>query len=615
MPLAVEFTTITEMFDKLSTKFAGEKPARHKETSGTGGRPVMMHKVEGKYTGISYSELRSMVVSCSLGLASLGVKRGDNIALISENRPEWVVSDLGIVSLGAVTVPLYTTLTPKQIEYIFNNAGVKLAVVSNQFQLSKVQKILGQVKTLEKVIIMSDKGVELSERVLSLFDLLKRGERFGQQNPAYYSDSIERVKPEDLLTIIYTSGTTGDPKGVMLTHSNLVSNIHAAAEVLPFGYGDTFLSFLPLCHSFEKMAGYLTALASGAMIAYAESVETVRDNLLEIRPTVMTAVPRFFERLYDRIRKQVDSGSPLKRKIFYWSVNVGRQLAQAKRKGAVPAGLRARSALADVLVYKKFRLRLGGRLRFLVSGGAALAKELGEFFEAIGIQVIEGYGLTETSPVISVNRLDRYKFGTVGFPIPGIEVKIADDGEILTRGPHVMKGYWNSPEATREILDADGWLHTGDVGMFDEKGFLVITDRKKHLFVSSGGKNIAPQPIENLFLQSKYIDQFVLIGDKRMFLSALIVPDFESLKMHASKNGIRYTSDSDLAKHPEVYKLIEADIHLLQKDLATFERVRKFVLLDTPLSIENGELTPTLKVKRKVVEEKYRPLIEQMYQM
>jgi long-chain acyl-CoA synthetase len=601
MPLAVEFSTITEMFDKLTMKFAGDK------------RPVMMHKVEGKYVEISYSDLRTMVVNCSLGLASLGVKHGDNIALISENRPEWVVSDLGIVSLGAVTVPLYTTLAPKQIEYILSNASVRLAIVSNQFQLNKVLKIFDEVKTLEQVIIISPKGDERNDKVSSLADVLERGENAAKQKPTFYSDSVQQAKPDDLLTIIYTSGTTGDPKGVMLTHRNLVSNIHAAAEILPFDHRDVFLSFLPLCHSFEKMAGYLTAMASGALIAYAESIETVRDNLLEVRPTVMTAVPRFFERLYDRIRKQVDSGPPLKRKIFYWSANVGRKVAAAKRVGGVTPALKLQHALADVLVYKKFRHRLGGRLRFLVSGGAALAKELGEFFEAIGIQIIEGYGMTESSPVISVNRLGRYQFGTVGFAIPGIEVKIAADGEILTRGPHVMKGYWNNKQATEEAIDKEGWLHTGDIGTFDREGFLVITDRKKHLFVSSGGKNIAPQPIENLFLQSKYIDQFVLIGDRRMFLSALIVPDFESLKLHANKNGIKYSNESDLSQHPDVYKLIESDIQFLQKDLAAYERVRKFVLLDAPLSIENGELTPTLKVKRKVVEEKFRDLIEQMY--
>jgi long-chain acyl-CoA synthetase len=602
MPLAVEFSTITEMFDEITTKFASEK------------RPAMRYKVDGKYADVSYAKLREMVVKASLGFACLGVKRGDNVALISENRPEWVVCDMGVVSLGAVTVPLYTTLTPKQTEFIFNNAGVKLAIVSNQFQLSKVMKILSQVKSLEKVVVINENGVTLGENVLSLNDVMKRGEEFGRKNADYYTNSAKKVKPDDLLTIIYTSGTTGDPKGVMLTHNNLVSNIHAAAEVLPFDHRDVFLSFLPLCHSFEKMAGYLTALASGALIAYAESVETVRDNLLEIRPTVMTAVPRFFERLFDRVRKQVDSGSPLKRRIFYWAANVGRDYAKAKRRGGVAPGLWLKHKLGDILVYKKFRHRLGGRLRFFVSGGAALAKELGEFFEAIGIQIIEGYGLTESSPVISVNRMDNYKFGTVGTPIPGIEVKIAEDGEILTRGPHIMRGYWNNPEATAESIDSEGWLHTGDVGVFDEDGLLTITDRKKHLFVSSGGKNIAPQPLENLFLQSKYIDQFVLIGDSRMFLSALVVPDFESVKSFAEKNNISFDDESELVRKPEIYNLIEKDIQSLQKDLAHYERVRKFAVIDKPFTVENGELTPTLKVKRKVVEERFRPLIDQMYQ-
>jgi len=608
MPLAVEFQTVTEMFDKLTAKYVLSPGGKQGED-----HPALMQKVNGSYVGISYAQLREMVTNCCTGFASIGIKRGDNIGLISENRPEWIVADLATVSLGAVTVPLYTTLAPKQIEYIFDNAGVRFAIVSNQFQLNKVLKIIDNVKTLEKVILFSDRNGDDNNRVLRFTDILKRGEDFGRTHPTFYTDSIQKVKPDDLLTIIYTSGTTGDPKGVMLTHRNLVSNIHAAAEVLPFDHTDTFLSFLPLCHSFEKMAGYLTALASGAMIAYAESIETVRDNLLEIRPTVMTAVPRFFERLYDRIRKQVDSEPPIKRRIFFWSAMVGRKTAKANREKRISPLLRPQRAIADALVYRKFRNRLGGRLRFLVSGGAALGKDLGEFFESIGIKVVEGYGMTESSPVISVNRLDRYKFGTVGFPIPGIEVKIAADGEILTRGPHVMKGYWNDGKATREAIDSDGWLHTGDVGMFDDQGYLVITDRKKHLFVSSGGKNIAPQPLENLFLQSMYVDQFVLIGDRRMFLTALIVPDFERLKSFAAKNNISYTSESDLVKRPEIYKLIESDLHALQKDLAQFERVRRFALLDKPLTIENGEMTPSLKVKRKVVEEKFRDVIERMY--
>jgi len=400
----------------------------------------------------------------------------------------------------------------------------------------------------------------------------------------------------------------------MLTHKNLASNIQASADVIPFGPSDVLLSFLPLCHSFERMAGYYTAMACGATVAYAESVETVRDNLLGVRPTIVTTVPRLFERIHSRIMKQVESSPPLRQKIFHWAVEVGRQYAKAKKQGRIPAMLALKHALANKLVYSKLKARTGGRMRFFVSGGAALPKPLGEFFEAVVIQIIEGYGLTETSPVLTVNRLDDYKFGTVGRPIPGVEIKIANDGEILARGPNIMKGYYNNPTATAEVIDADGWFHTGDVGMFDAEGHLMITDRKKHLFVSSGGKNIAPQPIENHFLESTWIDQFVLIGDGRMFLTALIVPEFEVLREWARAQGISFSSDAELVAHPDVRKKFQSEIDTIQKDLPNYERVRRFELLPQPLTVENGEITPTLKVKRKVVEQKYAHLIEKMYE-
>ncbi|MEX0602052.1 MAG: long-chain fatty acid--CoA ligase, partial [Bacteroidota bacterium] len=382
-------------------------------------------------------------------------------------------------------------------------------------------------------------------------------------------------KPGDLLTIIYTSGTTGNPKGVMLTHRNLVSNIIASGEVIPIGEDDTLLSFLPLCHSFERMAGYYTAMACGATVAYAESIESVRDNLLEVHPTIVTTVPRLFERIHGRILKQVDSSPRVRRNIFHWAVGVGREYAKAAKAHSISRGLELKHRLASKLVFSKLQARTGGRIRFFVSGGAALPKSLGEFFEAVGIRIIEGYGLTETSPVLSANRLDDYKFGTVGKPIPGVEIKIAGDGEILAKGPNIMKGYYNNPSATAEVIDAGGWFHTGDIGMFDPEGHLMITDRKKHLFVSSGGKNIAPQPIENLFLQSKYIDQFVLLGDGRMFLTALVVPEFEILKDWASVNKISWSSDDELVRRREVKQLLQTEIDLLQKDLPSFEKVRR----------------------------------------
>ena len=602
MPLAVEFSTITEMFVRLADRYRSEQ------------RPVLMYKSQGKYMGITYAELRLKVEQLCAGLVELGVKRGDHVALVSENRPEWVISDLAIVTLGAVTIPIYPTLTAKQIEYIFKDAGIRLAIVSNSFQLNKVQKIFDHVKSLRSVVVMVDKGVAFDEKVVSYSALIDRQAADPRRHGLLFAESNRHTKPEDLLTILYTSGTTGNPKGVMLTHRNLVSNMHAAAAVLAFDDKDVFLSFLPLCHSFEKMAGYLTAMACGATIAYAESVETVRDNMLEVRPTIMTAVPRFFERAYNRLRKQIEGSSPVQRKIFFWAVDVGRRMVGARRHGTVPPLLSIQHALADKLVHRKIRDRMGGRMRFMVSGGAALAREYGEFFEAMGLKIIEGYGLTESAPVIAANRLDDHKFGTVGKPIPGVEVKIAEDGEILARGPNIMKGYWNDRKATAEAIDKRGWLHTGDIGLFDSDGFLVITDRKKHLFVSSGGKNIAPQQLENLFQQSKYVDQFVLIGDRRMFLSALIVPDFDAIKQFADENRIQYRDVQELVRSEEIRRMIENDIQTLQRDLANYERVRKFVLLDQPFTIETGEMTPTMKVKRNVVEERYRHLIDRMYE-
>jgi len=601
MPVIVDFATIPEMFLAVTDVHASQA------------RPALRFKGPSGYEGISYSDLRRSVEQCALGLVALGLKPGERVAIVSENRPEWVIADMGIVCLGGVDVPVYPTMTARQNLYIFNDAEVRFAIVSNQFQLNKVMRVIGECKHLEKVIVINDKGVVPDERVISFSTLLTMGEKGKGENPDFFPASVKMVKPDDLLTLIYTSGTTGNPKGVMLTHQNLVSNIKSSASVIPIGPDDTLLSFLPLSHSFERMAGYYTAFACGATIAYAESVETVRDNMLEVRPTIVTTVPRLFERIYSRIAKQVDSSPPVRQKIFRWAVGVGREYARVSKQGSLTASLRAKHAVADRLVFSKLRARTGGRMKFFVSGGAALGRQFGEFFEAVGLSIIEGYGLTESAPVISANRLDNYKFGSVGKPIPGVEVAIAHDGEILARGPNIMQGYWNDKSATREVLDDQGWLHTGDIGIQDAEGFLYITDRKKHLFVSSGGKNIAPQPIESLFMSIKYIEQFMLIGDRRMFLTALIVPDFEALKEFADARNIPYTSDADLAKHSQITELIEKEIQGIQKDLANYERVRKFALLDKQFTIENGELTPTLKVRRNVIEERYAHLIEDMY--
>lgn len=602
MAVVERFSTIPEMFQKVTEHFSGET------------RPALMYKSDDSYKGISYPELRRKVRLFAFGLAALGLKRGDRVAIIAENRPEWVISDQAIVALGGIDVPIYPTMTAKQNEFIFNDAGIRFAIVSNQFQLNKVMRVVENIPTLEKVILMTEKGSITERNTVGFQKVLEMGEQLEKEDPDHLEVSLTMVKPDDLLTIIYTSGTTGNPKGVMLSHGNLVSNIISSAEVISFGRTDVMLSFLPLSHSFERMAGYYTAFACGATIAYAESVERVRDNMLEVRPTIVTTVPRLFERIHSRVMKQVDSSPAIRRKIFAWAVEVGREHAAAVKRGLVPPGLKMRHLVADRLVFSKLRERTGGRMRFFVSGGAALAREFGEFFEAVGLKIIEGYGLTESSPVIAVNRLDRYKFGTVGQAIPGVEIHIETDGEILARGPNIMKGYWNNHRATREVVDPDGWLHTGDIGVVDAEGFLHITDRKKHLFISSGGKNIAPQPIENLFLTSKYIEQFMLIGDRRMFLTALIVPDFDALKEYADSNKIPYADQVDLARHPRINDLIEKDISSIQKDLANYERVRKFTLLERQFTIEDGELTATQKIRRKAVEERYARIIDSMYE-
>jgi long-chain acyl-CoA synthetase len=601
MSVIFPFETIPEMFIRVTDRFAASD------------RPYLMHKVQGRFRGLSHAEVRRRVEEFAFGLAALGVERGDRVGIISESRPEWVIADLGILFLGAFDVPVYPTLTSKQIEYIFGDAQVKVVIVSNQSQLSKILRVLPHLRRIKNIIIMGDQYLGGDGLVLTFQQVYNLGREFNSRHDGHLRHSLERIMPDDLCTVIYTSGTTGNPKGVMLTHHNFASNIIASAQVIPFTQEDVLLSYLPLCHSFERMAGYYTATACGATIAFAESIETVRDNLVEVRPTVVTSVPRLFERFYNQIQKQFDGVSPFKRKVFHWALDIGRKSIKARRAGLVSPFLAAKHRIADKLVYQKLKARVGGRVRFFVSGGAALAREFGEFFEALGITIIEGYGLTETSPVITVNPIDDYRFGTVGKPIPGVEVKIAPDGEILTRGPHVMKGYWNDRDGTREAIERDGWFHTGDIGMLDSDGYLVITDRKKHLFVSSGGKNIAPQPIERLFLQNKYIDQFILIGDRRMFLSALIVPDFESLKRYASSHAIGFHNESDLVRKEEIVRFMEKNIQEMQGDLSHYERVRKFTLLDKPLTIENGEITPSHKVRREIVEQRYADAIERMY--
>jgi long-chain acyl-CoA synthetase len=577
-----------------------------------GQKTSLMQKVEGKYQGFSYNELGERVKNFALGLASLGITQGDRIALMSENRPEWAISDFGILSLGATNVPIYPTITPQQIEYILKDSGSRLIIVSTPDLLEKILEIFDNLPALQKIIYMDEPEAK-KDFMLKFSELYEMGQTFEKDHAGYFEDAIKTVKLDDLCGIIYTSGTTGAPKGVMLSHNNLLSNVKAAREVIRVDETDTLLSFLPLCHSFERMAGHFLAISAGATVAYAESTETVADNLGEVKPTLMTSVPRLFEKIYGRVIENANAGSPLKKKIFWWAVNTGEKYVNAKFAGKIPGGLNFKYKLATKLVFSKLHQRVGGNLRFFVSGGAPLPKEIAEFFYKAGILILEGYGLTETSPVITVNREEKFKFGSVGPAVPGVEVKIADDGEVLTRGPHVMKGYYKNPEATAESIDKDGWLHTGDIGILDEEGMLYITDRKKNILVTSGGKNVTPATIENLLVTSPFIEQTMVIGDKRNYLTALIVPSFPALEKFANENGISYSDVKELLTNEKVYQAVDADIQNLTKDLARFEQLKKFTLMPKEFTIEDGELTPTLKVKRKVVSEKYADVINKMY--
>ena len=568
-------------------------------------KPALAHKPRGgTYQDISYTEFGASVDAFSKGLNALRVQKGDRVAILSENRPEWAISDFGILKAGAVNVPMFSTLTAAQVGYILKDSGAKIICVSTEKQLEKVTSIRDEVPTLEQVIIFDAVEGETPEGVIQFTAVC---EMVGEEVD---SDS----QSDEVATIIYTSGTTGNPKGVMLTHANFISNLQACKSLIDVGETDVLLSFLPLSHVFERLGGHYVPLFSGAKIAYAESTFTVAQNMKDVAPTVMLSVPRLYETMHERILRAVQEGSPLKQKIFHWGVSVGSAVSSAIQQGRKPSPiLQLQQGIADKLVFAKLKAATGGRLRFFVSGGAALPQSIAEFFHAAGILILEGYGLTETSPVISMNHPGKWKFGTVGVPVPGVEVQIAEDGEILTRGPHVMKGYFNNEVETAEVIDKDGWFHTGDIGIIDADGFIKITDRKKNIIVLSNGKNVAPQPIESALVQSPFISQIMVIGSERKNLAALIVPNFDALKAWASENGADTGDLSAMLQTREVQQHIQSEIRSRLTDFADFEQVRRFTLLEKEFSQEADEMTPTLKLKRNVIIERYSDAIDGMY--
>jgi long-chain acyl-CoA synthetase len=607
--VAAPFTTLAHLPDDIVRRFP---------------RPAFIRRCkEDGFRDWSTEAFVDEIRSLTCGLETLGLQPGERVALMSESRPEWVQADLAILRSGGVTVPIYPTLAPVQARYILQDSGARLAFVSDRTQLAKLQEIRHDVPQLGVIIVIDPDaappgaplGAPLGASVLTLADLIQRGRDLRSRDASALERQQARadsVVPADLATIIYTSGTSGEPKGVMLTHHNIVANLHGCHFAHVKNAQDVALTFLPLSHAFERTV-LLSYLLDGLTVVFAETIDTLPRDMIATKPTVMTAVPRVFEKIHGRIMERVQNDPPLKRRIFNWAVEVGMaRLAVEQAQGGAPIRHGLKDRLADMLVFAKIRARTGGRLRILVSGSAPLPKHIARFFAAICLPIYEGYGLTETAPVLAVNPLNALRIGTVGTALRDVEIRIAPDGEILARGPNIMQGYWNKPEATAATLDADGWLHTGDVGELQD-GYLAITDRKKDLIVTSGGKKVAPQPLEAKFKANPLVAEAIVIGDGRRFVAVLIVPAFPVLEQRLAALQRPFGSKDELVARPDVIALYDEVMQALNRDLAQFEQIKRLALLPIELSIAGGELTPTLKVRRRVIEERWRETIERLY--
>ena len=567
----------------------------------------LQHKVSGRFEPISTAELVDRVRGLAKALRDLGVGRGDRVAMMAENGPHWPAVDFAVLAIGGVHVPIYPTLLPEQAAYIVKDSGAKVVFAQGKERLDGLLAHRSETPSVEHFVAI---GCEPTAGVQGFVDLIERGRGWDQ---AAFEAECRQAKPDDLATLIYTSGTTGNPKGVMLSHGNIASNVFNALQRLDIEGHYTALSFLPLAHSFERTVDYIY-FYRGCSIAYAESVQAVAQNLGEVKPHVFVSVPRVYEKVLARVQENVAKSSATKQKIFAWAVGIGKQALPWRLRKQLPPGLLGiKTKLADKLVFGKIRERLGGRFQMAVSGGAPLGRDVAEFFWGAGVPIYEGYGLTETSPVLTVNAHSAVKMGSVGKAIPGVELRIAEDGEILAKGPNIMQGYFNNPAATREVIDDQGWFHTGDIGVLDSEGFLAITDRKKELIVNAYGKNIAPAPIENLLKADPLIGQAVVIGDQRPFCIALLVPEFEGLRSWATREGIAAADDAALARDPKVRAHFSRAVDKANAELARYEQVRAFAILPAEFTLESGELTPTQKVKRRVILKKYGEVIDRLY--
>lgn len=573
---------------------------------------TLNYKREGAWLSVSAEEMLRRARNLSAGLYSLGVRKGDRVAILSESCLEWVLADHGCILSGAVTVPIYPTLTPAQVSYILNDCGARTVFISTREKLKQIESEIRQCPAIEHVVLFAanDPG---QATVLSLEELEKKGRALQSQSPDLISELANSARPEDLATIIYTSGTTGEPKGVMLTHANMVSNLIDSSNHFEFDEQDVALSVLPLSHIFERQA--MNMYLHHGMSVYFGSLETLGENLREVHPTVFVGVPRIYEKIITRVQERAAEKGRLNARVVAWAIDTGKRWARLVAGHArVPLLLSIKHRLADVIVLEKLRKAMGGRIRILVSGGAALSADVALAFLGSRLPIVQGYGLTETSPVITAGRLRDNRVGTAGKPIRHVEVRIASDGEIETRGPQVMLGYWNKPAETRAVFTDDGWFKTGDMGLLDEAGYLTITDRKKELLKTSGGKYVAPQPIEQLIKGSRFVNQVVVIGNERRFAAALIVPDWQQLESYAKYKGFDLRTHADFCRDPRIIDLFERQIAARTQDLAQFEKIKRIALLEKELTLEGGELTPTLKVKRRVVDEKYRDVIDRIYE-
>ncbi len=600
------------MSENLPYKSIGEMFKKQAEKLGN--KTALMYKEGGKYRPISYSEFLDYSLKVARGLKKRGIKKGDKISILAENSHNWVITDMACQLLGAVSVPIYATNTSEQVEFILNNSEAKGIAVSTLQQYNKLVEAKEKLKHLEFVFSFEVFEGDKDLPVLNISQFGEYNVDVSEEDKKSIFKELENVNLEDLATIIYTSGTTGVPKGVMLTHSNLLWDAYLGIKKAKLiKEDDIFLSFLPLSHSLERLAGYYIGIMTGVTIAYAESIENVPENIKEVRPTAMVSVPRLFEKVYHRIFEDVHNMSYLKKNLFHRAIEVGKRYVYKKYIHKKSPGLDGiRWKFYNKLVFSKIKENLGGRIRFFISGGAPLGVEVNEFFWSIGLPIFEGYGLTETSPAVCLNTLEKIKFGSVGTLFEMTEAKLEDDGELLLKGPMIMKGYYKAPEETAKVLK-DGWLYTGDIAKIDEEGFIFIVDRKKELIVTAGGKNIPPQPIENLLKLDKFISQAYVYGDKKPYLVAIVVPNFERLIEWAKENKISFFDMEDLVHNSKVIELYGERIKLVNEKLPRYETIKRFRVICKPFAIETGELTPTLKLKRRIIYKKYKDFIECLY--